>query len=37
MDYDAQAAIKGLTLIDRWSTWDCEPSVQGDRVVSLHS
>ncbi len=36
-DYDAHAAIAGLALVDRWSTWDREPFVRGDYAVSLHT
>ena len=36
-DYDLLAAASGLTLIDRWSTWDREPFERGgDYAVSVH-
>ncbi|MCU1351884.1 MAG: Methyltransferase type 11 [Acidimicrobiales bacterium] len=33
---DADAADAGLTLVDRWSTWDRQPWQGGDYQVSLH-
>ena len=37
-DYDKFAAAAGLTLIDRWSTWDSDPwSPGGDYAVSVHA
>jgi SAM-dependent methyltransferase len=36
-DYDALAASAGLTLAERWSTWDCEPWQDGGGyAVSVH-
>lgn len=35
-DYDMLAAASGLSLVDRWSTWDREPFTSGDYAVSLH-
>jgi SAM-dependent methyltransferase len=36
-DYDADCTAAGLTLIDRYATWDCEPFVAGgDYAVSVH-
>jgi SAM-dependent methyltransferase len=35
-DYDMLAAASGLSLVDRWSTWDREPYASGDYAVSLH-
>ena len=35
--YDAMAAAAGLTLAERWSTWDCEPWDATDvYAVSVH-
>jgi SAM-dependent methyltransferase len=35
--YDALAAANGLTLVERWATWDKEPfSAAGDYAVSVH-
>ncbi|TAK72370.1 MAG: class I SAM-dependent methyltransferase [Dehalococcoidia bacterium] len=36
-EYDASAARAGLTLAERWSTWDCAPWVPGGNyAVSVH-
>jgi len=35
-DYDMLAAASGLSLVDRWSTWDREPFAGGSYAVSLH-
>jgi len=35
-DYDMLAAASGLSLVNRWSTWDREAFVRGDYAVSLH-
>jgi SAM-dependent methyltransferase len=36
-DYDAQCAAAGLTLAERYATWDREPFVSGgDYAVSVH-
>lgn len=35
-DYDTWCASAGLTLEDRWSTWDREPYTDGDYAVSVH-
>jgi SAM-dependent methyltransferase len=36
-DYDAHAAEAGLTLVERWATWDRDPFVEGgDYAVSVH-
>lgn len=36
-DYDAFAQAAGLTLAERWATWDCEPwPARGDYAVSAH-
>ena len=35
--YDELAAQAGLTLAERWSTWDCDPRAEGDGyAVSVH-
>ena len=34
--YDAFAAEAGLTLLDRWATWEREPFADGDYAVSVH-
>ncbi len=35
--YDTAATSAGLTLFERWSTWDCEPwSPGGNYAVSVH-
>ncbi len=34
--YDDLAAAAGLTLLDRWSTWDGAPFTGGDYAVSVH-
>lgn len=34
--YDECAAAAGLTLVDRWSTWDGKPFSGDDYAVSLH-
>lgn len=35
-DYDMLAAASGLSLLDRWSTWDRQPFASGDYAISLH-
>jgi ubiquinone/menaquinone biosynthesis C-methylase UbiE len=35
-DYDAHAAAAGLTLVERYATWDREPFSGGDYAVSVH-
>lgn len=35
--YDDFAAAAGLTLTDRWSTWDRRPFTGGDYAVSVHT
>lgn len=36
-DYDAHASAAGLTLVERWATWDRDPFVEGgDYAVSVH-
>ncbi|MFD9740673.1 class I SAM-dependent methyltransferase [Umezawaea sp. NPDC059074] len=35
-DYDTWCTAAGLTLEDRWSTWDREPYTDGDYAVSAH-
>ena len=36
-EYDAACTAAGLTLVDRWSTWDGDPfAAGGDYAVSLH-
>ncbi len=36
-EYDAMAATAGLMLVERWATWDREPSRADDRyAVSVH-
>lgn len=35
-DYDRHARAAGLTLIDRWATWDRQPFEDGDYAVSVH-
>ena len=34
--YDSMCADAGLTLVDRWSTWDTQPYAAGGYAVSLH-
>lgn len=34
--YDDCAATAGLTMVQRWSTWDREPFTGGDYAVSVH-
>jgi SAM-dependent methyltransferase len=34
--YDAMASAVGLAPVARWSTWDRQPFVDGDYVVSVH-
>jgi hypothetical protein len=37
-EYDAHCAAAGLTLAERWSTWDGEPfDPSGDYAVSVHN
>ncbi|MCK2239962.1 MULTISPECIES: class I SAM-dependent methyltransferase [unclassified Crossiella] len=35
-DYDAHCAAAGLTLADRYATWDRKPFTGGDYAVSVH-
>ncbi|MBX7433210.1 class I SAM-dependent methyltransferase [Mycobacterium sp. Y57] len=35
--YDELAEAAGLTLVDRWATWDREPFHGGDYAVSVHA
>ncbi|MBI3216883.1 MAG: class I SAM-dependent methyltransferase [Mycobacterium sp.] len=35
-DYDRFAAAAGLTLLDRWATWERAPFTGGDYAVSVH-
>ena len=36
-DYDAAAAAAGLVLVERWSTWDCDPWDRASNyAVSVH-
>lgn len=36
-EYDRLTAAAGLTLAERWATWDCEPfRPSGDYAVSVH-
>ncbi len=35
--YDALATEVGLTLVDRWASWDRAPYVGGDYAVSVHA
>jgi SAM-dependent methyltransferase len=35
-DYDRWCADAGLTLVDRWATWDRQPYAGGDYAVSTH-
>jgi len=36
-EYDALAAARGLTLVERWATWDAEPyAPDGHYAVSVH-
>ncbi len=35
-DYDALAAVAGLGLVSRWSTWERSPFAGGDYAVSVH-
>jgi len=36
-DYDSATKAAGLTLVERWSTWNCEPLVlEGAYAVSVH-
>ncbi len=34
--YDAMCERAGLALVERWSTWDCQPYTGGGYAVSLH-
>ena len=34
--YDTHCAAAGLTLVDRWATWDRAPFDGGDYAVSVH-
>ena len=36
-DYDGWCADAGLTLADRWATWDRQPYAGGDYAVSAHT
>lgn len=35
-EYDRHCDAAGLSLVDRWSTWDREPFADGDYAVSVH-
>ena len=35
-EYDAAAAAAGLTLVQRWATWERTPYAGGDYAVSVH-
>ena len=35
--YDGWCADAGLTLADRWATWDRQPYAGGDYAVSAHT
>ncbi len=35
-EYDAHCAAAGLTLVDRYSTWDADPYDDGGYAVSVH-
>lgn len=35
-DYDSACGDAGLTLAERWSTWDRQPFIGGDYAVSVH-
>ncbi|WHT21873.1 class I SAM-dependent methyltransferase [Crossiella sp. CA-258035] len=35
-DYDAHCAAAGLTLLERYATWDRKPFTGGDYAVSVH-
>ncbi len=37
VDYDAWCADAGLSLADRWATWDRQPYAGGDYAVSAHA
>jgi 2-polyprenyl-3-methyl-5-hydroxy-6-metoxy-1,4-benzoquinol methylase len=37
VDYDAHTAAAGLTLVERFATWDRAPFVDGDYAVSVHA
>jgi SAM-dependent methyltransferase len=34
--YDDDCAAAGLTLVERYSTWECDPWNDGDYAVSVH-
>jgi SAM-dependent methyltransferase len=36
-DYDAHTAAAGLTLVERFATWDRAPYADGDYAVSVHA
>ena len=36
-DYDRWCAEAGLTLADRWATWERQPYAGGDYAVSAHT
>ena len=36
-DYDGWSTSAGLTLVDRWATWDRRPYTDGDYAVSVHT
>ena len=36
-DYDGWCTAAGLTLTDRWATWDRRPYTDGDYAVSVHT
>ena len=36
-EYDAATSSAGLTFVERWSTWDCEPwATIGNYAISVH-
>jgi hypothetical protein len=35
-EYDACCAAAGLSLVERYATWDREPYIGGDYAVSVH-
>ncbi len=34
--YDADCSVAGLTLVERWATWERDPFDDGDYAVSVH-
>lgn len=36
-EYDQLCAASGLTLVERWSTWERDPFAGGDYAVSVHT